>query len=212
MRSRVICGEAAVSVTGLPVCLNAFSIADARGRFAWSAIANAPATCGVAIEVPSKTSKFVPPGPVPVGTEELIPSPGAKKSTSELALENEATTSLLLWRRLSRGRDAAGRVHGVGEAVVAGGDHGRDPRRAQVVDRALRGSVSQAPVNLPPPMLMFTEPIGTCCGSRTRAPGPRAGRSRTTARTGPRRLRSRWGRRSARTPGWRRARPRGRRR
>ena len=66
IRSLVICGLANVSVTGLPVSSNACStcVTVAVGAI-WRAIAQAPATCGVAIEVPSNSSKLPPPGPVP---------------------------------------------------------------------------------------------------------------------------------------------------
>src|SRR3954468_23038213 len=53
-------------------------------------IAQAPATCGVAIEVPLKTANPLP------GTEELIDEPGAMMSTSAWWFENDDTSSVLV--------------------------------------------------------------------------------------------------------------------
>src|SRR4051812_9295681 len=52
-------------------------------------IAQAPATCGVAIDVPLNTAK------PPPGTDELIEPPGAMSSTRLLMFENEETASFL---------------------------------------------------------------------------------------------------------------------
>src|SRR5215217_3601469 len=86
MRSRVICGLASPSVTGLPVRSNAsWTAATLAVDPTWRAIAHAPATCGAAIEVPLNDVK------PPPGTDELTFSPGAKKSTSELEFEKVGT-------------------------------------------------------------------------------------------------------------------------
>ena len=75
-----------VSVTLNPVDLNAFRIVRTLedGAFCF-AIAQAPVTCGVAMEVP-----FHLPYPVP-GTADVIPEPGASRLKNDAEFEYEAT-------------------------------------------------------------------------------------------------------------------------
>src|SRR5919198_3902443 len=76
------------SVIGLPVDCSAFRTVgtSAEGLMPFRT-AQAPATCGVAIEVPLRTAN------PPPGTDELIEPPGASSSTSGDELENEETVS-----------------------------------------------------------------------------------------------------------------------
>src|ERR1043166_2676593 len=78
------------SVSGSPVFCNAASISDtvAVGLADFST-AHAPATCGVAIEVPLN-------GVYPPGTDDVTPTPGASKLRKLALLENPATTFCLL--------------------------------------------------------------------------------------------------------------------
>src|SRR4029450_193111 len=55
--------------------------------FAWRRTAHAPATCGVAMDVPLKLAK------PPPGTEDRMLTPGANRSRSGETFENEATWS-----------------------------------------------------------------------------------------------------------------------
>src|SRR5207244_13616894 len=75
-------------VTDAPVLCNALSIwlTVAVGEACFR-IAKTPATCGVAMDVPSKLSN------PPPGTDEVIRSPGANRERNVAWLENEETLS-----------------------------------------------------------------------------------------------------------------------
>src|SRR5919199_817851 len=77
------------SLIGLPVDWSADRtvLTDAEGETSLRS-AHAPATCGVAIEVPLKTAK------PPPGTDELMLEPGASSSTRGLEFENDDIVSL----------------------------------------------------------------------------------------------------------------------
>ena len=76
------------SVIGLPVDWSAERTVgtSAEGLMPFRT-AQAPATCGVAIEVPLRTANALP------GTDELIADPGASSSTSGDEFENDEMTS-----------------------------------------------------------------------------------------------------------------------
>ncbi len=82
-------GNPRSSVTGRPVVSSKVRLSStvAVGLICFR-IANAPATCGVAIEVPLKLAKSPP------GTDELIDVPGANTSMSSETFEKTATKSL----------------------------------------------------------------------------------------------------------------------
>ena len=77
-----------VSRIGWPVLINAFSTSftDAVG-FCCLSTAHAPATCGAAIDVPSRVEN------VPPGIDDVITSPGAHSVSSGLEFENDETRS-----------------------------------------------------------------------------------------------------------------------
>jgi hypothetical protein len=62
-------------------------LTEAEGVFCLRS-AHAPATCGAAMEVPSKTAN------PPPGTEELMLDPGARRDKKEAELENHETVSV----------------------------------------------------------------------------------------------------------------------
>src|SRR5215207_5707066 len=80
---------ARVSVTSLPLSTNAklMSLTVLKGSLS-SRSAQAPATCGAAIEVPLSEAKLPP------GTDETMFVPGASRSTIEDILESGAMVSL----------------------------------------------------------------------------------------------------------------------
>ena len=121
-----------------------------------SSSAHAPETWGAAIEVPLLVSN------PPPGMEELMPTPGARRSTREDMLELEAMLS-----------PAETVGFAVEPTVIALEMHAGAPTafvkellpdeitvaalmELRLSMAALRASVSQALVKLPPPRLMFT--------------------------------------------------------
>ena len=79
---------ARVSATGSPVfCREERRLATEAEGVCCLSSAHAPATCGVAMEVPLKTANPSP------GTEELMLWPGASRERMEAELENEETAS-----------------------------------------------------------------------------------------------------------------------
>ena len=102
--------------------------------------------------MPSKLAK------PPPGTDESMPTPGAKRSTCADEFENPATVSVssvaptVIAVEMQPGALTALPNPSLPEAIAVA-----VPAESRLSTAALRASVSQALVNVPPPMLMFTD-------------------------------------------------------
>src|SRR5215211_193124 len=117
--------------------------------------AQAPATCGAAIEVPLSLEKLPP------GTDDKMPTPGASRSTIEdLKLESGAMESwsfvepTVIALEMHAGKPTASVKPSLPEEITVA-----IPAAFRLSMMALRSAcaVSQLLVNRPAPMLMFTE-------------------------------------------------------
>src|SRR4051794_20164731 len=144
------------SVIGTPVLCSCESTlaTDAVGAGCFMT-AQAPATCGVAIEVPLKTAK------PPPGTDELIEDPGAHRSSSVPEFENEDTVSVFVVEptviavEMQPGVETPVEAPSLPAAIAVA-----MPADRRLSIAAFRLSASQAVfVGVPPPRLMFTEAI-----------------------------------------------------
>src|SRR5215213_1867651 len=110
--------------------------------------AQAPATCGAAIEVPLFLAKLPP------GTDEAMLTPGASRSTIEEKLESGAMVSCLvvlptvIALEMHAGEATASVKPSLPEAITVA-----IPAALRLSMTALRGSVSQKRLNRPSPKL-----------------------------------------------------------
>ena len=139
-------------ISGLPVDSSAPSI--------WSTVevgaaprssATAPATCGVAIEVPLKTANRLP------GTDDVILLPGASRSRMPAWLEKpEIRSSLVelptaIAEEMQPGAPMKPSKPSLPLAITVA-----MPAARRLSITSLRRSLSQWPLNAPPPRLMLT--------------------------------------------------------
>jgi hypothetical protein len=142
-----------ISVTGVPVlCRDERRLlTEAEGVFCLRS-AHAPATCGVAMEVPLNTAN------PPPGTEEFMLEPGARRDKKEAELENEDRVSdfvvepTLTALDIQPGAFMESVKPLLPEAITVA-----IPAVLRLSIIAFRESVSQLLKKRPPPMLMFTE-------------------------------------------------------
>jgi hypothetical protein len=142
-----------VSVTGVPVlCRDERRLlTEAVGVFCLRR-AHAPATCGVAMEVPSNTAN------PPPGTEEFMLEPGARRCKKEAELENDDRVSdfvvepTLTALDIQPGLLMESLKPLFPEAITVA-----IPADLRLSIIAFGGCVSQLLKKRPPPMLMFTE-------------------------------------------------------
>jgi hypothetical protein len=139
----------------VPVLFSAFSSSSTEATsFFERRAANAPATCGVAIEVPLKRANS------PSGTEERMPLPGARRSRIEALFVNVETSSTLVVEptltaeETQAGAEIAFTKPSFPEAATVAMP---SAFRSSIAGRT--GSLSQLEKNRPPPRLMLTAAI-----------------------------------------------------
>ena len=119
--------------------------------FAERIAANAPATCGAAIEVPLKKSK------PPPGTDDLIWLPGASRVRKVALLLNPETVSLFVVDpTLTELEMQAGKLRALVSPSLPDEMMDAIPAARKASMATFTGSSSQNVVNEPPPKLIFT--------------------------------------------------------
>src|SRR5262249_22060191 len=119
-------------------------------------IAQAPATCGAAIDVPSYTSKLPP------GTEERIEDPGASsESWGDMSEKSETSSSFVVEPTLTADEIQAGNARAAGSPSFPAATLVGMPTDRRLLMRAVicGSSVSQAEVKASPPRLMLAAAI-----------------------------------------------------
>src|SRR6516225_452358 len=119
--------------------------------------ANAPATCGAAIDVPLNTS-YPPPG-----TDELMFSPGASSDRKGAMSEKKDTSSVrLLDPTLTADEIHAGEVRADPEKLLPEATTLAIPSDRRLSILGFIGSLSQGAADKSPPRLMFAAAIRRC--------------------------------------------------
>src|SRR5262245_9942894 len=140
---------------GCPVLTNAVRLSLTLAEGFWDLrIAQAPATCGAAMDVPSKAAK------PPPGTDEVMTPPGARRLRIGALLEKFATKSdfvvapTLMALEMQAGAEMPSAKPSFPEAMTVAMP---TERRLSII--AFLGSVSREVENLPSPRLMLIAAI-----------------------------------------------------
>src|SRR6185503_17574487 len=150
---RVVPVPARGSVIGSPVLVSASRISStvAVGAACFR-MAQAPATCGAAIDVPLDTAKLSP------GYREMISSPGANSDRKGATFEKSATRSSFVVAPTLTALDThAGALSWLVDPSLPDAMTVAMPAARRLSMNGLYGSSSQAALNSPPPRLMLTE-------------------------------------------------------
>ena len=158
MRGLVTLPAPRLSVTGRPVVANSVRMSSTvAAGLACFRTAHAPATCGVAIEVPLKVVN------APPGVDESMSVPGAKRSRSCDTFEKNATESISSTApTLTAVEIQAGQEIALLQASLPDAATVAIPAafRLSMTARNCGSSASQALSKAPAPRLKFTEAIG----------------------------------------------------